>query len=57
MRVTRQMVIQLAIFSLLAVVALGIMVFGYMRVPAMVGIGEYKVTLELPETALSSRCS
>jgi phospholipid/cholesterol/gamma-HCH transport system substrate-binding protein len=50
MRVTRQMVIQLAIFSLLAVVALGIMVFGYMRVPAMVGIGEYKVTLELPET-------
>jgi phospholipid/cholesterol/gamma-HCH transport system substrate-binding protein len=50
MRVTRQMVIQLAIFSLLAVVALGIMVFGYMRVPAMMGIGEYKVTLELPET-------
>jgi phospholipid/cholesterol/gamma-HCH transport system substrate-binding protein len=44
------MVIQLAIFSLLAAVALGIMVFGYMRVPAMVGIGEYKVTLELPET-------
>jgi phospholipid/cholesterol/gamma-HCH transport system substrate-binding protein len=50
MRVTRQMMIQLAIFSLLATVALGIMVFGYMRVPAMVGIGEYKVTLELPET-------
>lgn len=50
MRVTRQMVIQLAIFSLLAVVALGIMVFGYMRVPAMLGIGEYKVTLQLPET-------
>ena len=50
MRVTRQMVIQLAIFSLLAAVALGIMVFGYMRVPAMMGIGVYKVTLELPET-------
>lgn len=50
MRVTRQMLIQLAIFSLLATVALGIMVFGYMRVPAMFGIGEYRVTLELPET-------
>lgn len=50
MRVTRQMVIQLAIFFLVAAVALGIMVFGYMRVPAMMGIGEYKVTLELPET-------
>ncbi len=50
MRVTRQMVIQLAIFSLLAATALGIMVFGYMRVPSMLGIGEYKVTLELPET-------
>jgi phospholipid/cholesterol/gamma-HCH transport system substrate-binding protein len=44
------MVIQLAIFALLATVALGIMVFGYMRVPAMMGIGVYKVTLELPET-------
>ncbi|ADT98202.1 MCE family protein [Mycolicibacterium gilvum] len=50
MRVTRQMLIQLAIFSLLAVTALGIMVFGYMRLPEMVGIGQYKVTLELPET-------
>ncbi len=50
MRVTRQMLIQLAIFSLLAVSALGIMVFGYMRLPAMMGVGQYKVTLELPET-------
>ncbi|MCB0951107.1 MAG: MCE family protein, partial [Mycobacterium sp.] len=50
MRVTRQMLIQLTIFSLIAAVALGIMVFGYMRIPAMMGIGQYKVTLELPET-------
>lgn len=50
MRVTRQMLIQLLIFSLLAVTALGIMVFGYMRLPEMIGIGQYKVTLELPET-------
>ncbi|MDT5045407.1 MAG: phospholipid/cholesterol/gamma-HCH transport system substrate-binding protein [Mycobacterium sp.] len=50
MRMTRQIVIQLLIFSLLAVVALGIMVFGYMRLPAMLGIGQYRVTVELPET-------
>ena len=50
MRVTRQMLIQLAIFSVVAVTFIAIMVFGYMRVPAMMGIGQYRVTLELPET-------
>ncbi|GAB3239273.1 MCE family protein [Mycolicibacterium hippocampi] len=50
MRVTRQMVVQLAIFSVIALLALGIMVFGYIRLPALLGIGQYKVTLELPET-------
>ena len=50
MRMTRQIIIQLLIFSLLAVVALGIMIFGYMRLPALLGIGQYRVTLELPET-------
>ena len=50
MRVTRQMVIQLAIFSVIALLALGIMVFGYIRLPALLGVGQYRVTLELPET-------
>ncbi len=50
MRVTRQMLIQLAIFSVVAFTAIAIMVFGYMRVPAMLGIGEYRVTLELPKS-------
>ena len=50
MRMTRQIVIQLLIFSVLAVVALGIMVFGYMRLPALLGIGQYRVTVELPES-------
>ena len=49
MRMTRQIVIQLLIFSMLAVVALGIMVFSYMRLPAILGVGVYRVTLELPE--------
>ena len=44
MRLTRQIVIQLLIFSMLAVVALGIMVFSYMRLPAILGIGVYRVT-------------
>jgi phospholipid/cholesterol/gamma-HCH transport system substrate-binding protein len=50
MRMTRQIVIQLLIFSLLAAIALGIMVFGYMRLPALLGIGQYRVTVELPES-------
>ena len=50
MRLTRQIIIQMAIFALIATVALAIMVFGYMRLPALMGVGEYKVTLELPET-------
>jgi phospholipid/cholesterol/gamma-HCH transport system substrate-binding protein len=47
---TRQIVIQLLIFSLLAAIALGIMVFGYMRLPALLGFGQYRVTVELPES-------
>jgi phospholipid/cholesterol/gamma-HCH transport system substrate-binding protein len=47
---TRQIVIQLLIFSLLAAIALGVMVFGYMRLPALLGIGQYRVTVELPES-------
>ena len=50
MRMTRQIVIQLLIFSVLAVVALGIMVFSYMGLPAILGVGVYGVTLELPES-------
>lgn len=50
MILTRQILIQMAIFTLIATSALAIMVFGYMRLPAMLGVGEYRVTLELPET-------
>ncbi len=50
MILTRQILIQMAIFTLIATTALAIMVFGYMRLPAMLGVGEYRVTLELPET-------
>ncbi|KUI33672.1 mammalian cell entry protein [Mycobacterium sp. IS-1590] len=50
MRMTRQILIQMAIFSAIAILALGIMVFGYMRLPSLLGVGQYRVTLELPET-------
>lgn len=50
MRLTRRILIQMAIFAVVATTALLIMVFGYMRVPALVGIGQYRVTLELPES-------
>src|ERR1700737_1780831 len=50
MILTRQILIQMAIFALVATTALAIMVFGYMRLPEMLGVGQYKVTVELPET-------
>jgi phospholipid/cholesterol/gamma-HCH transport system substrate-binding protein len=50
MILTRRILIQMAIFALLATTALAVMVFGYMRVQDMVGIGQYRVTVELPET-------
>jgi phospholipid/cholesterol/gamma-HCH transport system substrate-binding protein len=50
MILTRQILIQMAIFALVATTALAIMLFGYMRVQDMVGIGQYRVTVELPET-------
>ena len=43
--------IQLAIFAVVALVFGAAMVFGYIRVPAMLGIGRYQVTVELPRTA------
>ncbi len=48
MRLTKWVKIQLSIFSVVAIVAGAIMVFGYIRVPTMMGIGRYMVTVELP---------
>lgn len=50
MRLTRQILIQMAIFAVIATTALVIMVFAYMRLPALFGVGQYHVTLQLPET-------
>jgi phospholipid/cholesterol/gamma-HCH transport system substrate-binding protein len=38
----------LAILSAVTLIACGIMAFGFVKVPALLGIGRYEVTLELP---------
>jgi phospholipid/cholesterol/gamma-HCH transport system substrate-binding protein len=51
MRLTRRIVIQLAIVSVVALLAGVVMGVGYMGLPAMLfGIGRYSVKAELPET-------
>jgi phospholipid/cholesterol/gamma-HCH transport system substrate-binding protein len=48
---TKRIKLQLAVFALVALLAGGIMAFGYVRVPAMLGIGQYTVTVELPQAS------
>ena len=51
MHLTRRVRIQLTIFSAVSVTALLIMIFGYIRLPALLfGVGHYTVTLSLPTT-------
>ncbi len=50
MILTRRILIQMAIFAVVALTALAVMVFGYMRLPEMLGVGQYRVKVELPET-------
>jgi phospholipid/cholesterol/gamma-HCH transport system substrate-binding protein len=51
MVLTRRILMQMAVFIAISVIAIGIMAFGYMRLPNLLfGAGHYRVTLELPET-------
>jgi phospholipid/cholesterol/gamma-HCH transport system substrate-binding protein len=47
MRVNRRTFIQLVIFAVIALVAGTVMAVGYVRVPTMLGIGRYTVTVKL----------
>jgi phospholipid/cholesterol/gamma-HCH transport system substrate-binding protein len=47
MHLNRRIKIQLVIFALIALVAATIMALGYIKLPAMFGIGRYTVTVEL----------
>jgi phospholipid/cholesterol/gamma-HCH transport system substrate-binding protein len=47
-RLTRWIRIQLTIFVIVSVVAGALMVFGYIKLPALMGVGQYAVTVQFP---------
>jgi phospholipid/cholesterol/gamma-HCH transport system substrate-binding protein len=47
MHLSRRIIIQLAVFAVIALVAAVVMAIGYVRLPAMFGVGRYTVTMEL----------
>jgi phospholipid/cholesterol/gamma-HCH transport system substrate-binding protein len=51
MHIDRRIRIQLAIYAVVTLVAGVVMAIGYVRLPAMFGIGRYSVTVELPRAA------
>jgi phospholipid/cholesterol/gamma-HCH transport system substrate-binding protein len=51
MRLDRRIIIQLCIFAVVSLVAIAVMVFGYIKAPGnLLGLGRYEVTLQLPES-------
>src|ERR1700716_3382821 len=48
LRLSRAVWIQLAILAAITVVAVGVMAFGFVKLPALFGVGRYTVTGELP---------
>jgi phospholipid/cholesterol/gamma-HCH transport system substrate-binding protein len=49
MHLTRRILIQLAVFVIVGLIAFLVMTFGYLKAPAQVfGVGRYTVTVELP---------
>src|SRR6478735_5516870 len=50
LRLPRPVWIQLAILAAVTVIACSVMAFGFVKVPALLGIGRYHVTLELPSS-------
>jgi phospholipid/cholesterol/gamma-HCH transport system substrate-binding protein len=51
MRLDRRMQIQLVLFTVIALVAMGLMSLHFMKLPAkLFGVGRYTVTMELPQT-------
>lgn len=50
MHLTRKTLIQMAVLTLVALVAGAVMVFNFMGLPALLfGVGQYKVSVQLPE--------
>ena len=50
LRLSRAVWTQLAILAAVTVIACGIMAFGFVKVPALLGIGRYTVSVDLPSS-------
>jgi phospholipid/cholesterol/gamma-HCH transport system substrate-binding protein len=48
LRLSRQVGTQLAILGAVTLISVGVMAFGFIKLPALFGIGRYHVTVELP---------
>jgi phospholipid/cholesterol/gamma-HCH transport system substrate-binding protein len=48
LRLSRQVWTQLAILGAVTIISVGVMAFGFVNVPALLGIGRYTVTVDLP---------
>lgn len=48
LRLPRTIWIQLAILGVVTIIACGVMAFGFVKVPALLGIGRYRVSVDLP---------
>lgn len=48
LRLPRTVWIQLAVLATITVVACSVMAFGFVHVPALLGVGRYEVTLDMP---------
>ena len=48
LRLPRRIWIQLAILAAVTLIGCGVMAFGFVNVPALIGIGRYNVALQLP---------
>ncbi len=49
-RLPRRVWIQLMVLAAVTAIAVGVMAFGFVNVPALIGIGRYHVTVELPSS-------
>ncbi|MDT7758381.1 MAG: phospholipid/cholesterol/gamma-HCH transport system substrate-binding protein, partial [Mycobacterium sp.] len=50
LRLSRPIWTQLAILAVITLIAVSVMAFGFIHVPALLGIGRYTVTVDLPAT-------
>jgi phospholipid/cholesterol/gamma-HCH transport system substrate-binding protein len=50
LRLSRRIWTQLAILAAITVIAIGVMAFGFVKVPALLGIGRYTVNVDLPSS-------